>query len=221
MVQTVGKEAALQYAQVQSDAEPENLDKMRALVHLLKINDRTEDSLAVCEKMERIATRDADIIFINLAKGMLLASVDRHDEAKTAYEKALKVDPDQPMVLNNLAYLLGEHLNRPAEAEAYARQAVKLIGDNPDFLDTLGWLLYQNKQVGEARGMLLRALDHDRQNSAALYHLGVIYKETGNVEDAKTRLEQAREHATRTKDPNQLLPKIEQALKDLDAAGGE
>ncbi len=221
MVQTVGAQDALTYARAQSEADPENLDKMRALVHLLKMNDRTDESLATCDRMGSLATRDADIIFVNLARGMLLNSVGRYDEAREAYEKALKVDPNQPMVLNNLAYLLGEQLRRPAEAIPYSRQAVRLVSDNPDFLDTLGWLLYQNKQLGEARGMLLRALDHDRHNVAALYHLGIIYKESRNAEDARLRLEQAHERAIKTKDPNQLLPKIEQALKELNEAGGE
>lgn len=221
MVLTVGREVALQYAQAQADADPENLDKMRALVHLLKINDRTDDSLAVCEKMARLATRDADLIFVYLAKGMLLTSVNRHEEAKTAYEAALKVNPDQPMVLNNLAYLLGEYLGRPSEGIPYARHAVRLVNDNSDFLDTLGWLLYRNKELGEARGMLLRALDHDRHNVAAQYHLAVIFRDMNNLEDAGIRLKQAHEDASKSKDPNPLLPKIEQAMREWGIVEGD
>ena len=59
------------------------------------------------------------------ALGSALAAQGRYDEARRNFLLALKVAPDNPKILNNLAmsYLLD---SRPREAEKYLRQAMKL-----------------------------------------------------------------------------------------------
>ncbi len=59
------------------------------------------------------------------ALGSALAAQGRHEEARQNYMLALKVAPNNPKVLNNLAmsYLLD---SKPGEAERYLRQAMNL-----------------------------------------------------------------------------------------------
>ncbi len=59
------------------------------------------------------------------ALGSALAAQGRHDEARQNYALALKVSPDNPKILNNLAmsYLLD---GKPEQAETHLRQAMKL-----------------------------------------------------------------------------------------------
>ncbi len=78
-----------------------------------------------------------------------------HEEALLAYDKALELDPSDPTVLNNLAWLLltapDTHLRDPARAMDLAERAVALERNAP-FLDTLAEAYYAN-------GLYKRALE--------------------------------------------------------------
>ena len=159
-----------------------------------------------------------------MSQAMLLEGLGRYLEAKPKYEDVLKIDPEEGLALNNLAYLLIEHLDNPAEALPYARQAQRLTPTDPGVLDTLGWILAKANRLGEAAGRLLRALEIERERSsqehvAASYHLGVVHMLRGELEEAKDRLDSAKAAAEDQKD-QQFKPKIEKALEDLEELGG-
>lgn len=59
------------------------------------------------------------------------------DDAETEYRAALKGLPDNPEVLNNLAWLLCTRKISLAEAEALAARAISLDPARPAFRDTL------------------------------------------------------------------------------------
>ncbi|MCG8408479.1 MAG: tetratricopeptide repeat protein [Phycisphaerales bacterium] len=219
MVLVLGPKAALERAQTQTKDGPDSLDKRRALVHLLRINGRLEEAIAACDYIISHAVRDVDLIFGHLARGMLLSSQARYEDAKVEYEAVLKLDPDQPLALNNLAYELVEKLQNPAEALPYAKRASRLQPDDSNVLDTYGWVLATNGRLGEAVGALLRALEVDRKNLDATYHLGMVYMKQEKWQEAELRLEQAKGLAKaqgRTGD----LPKITKALDQLKGAKG-
>lgn len=218
MVVAVGKEAALERVREEAKADPDNVEKQQALVHLLKINDQIEEAIATCDRIMTLSARDAELIFAHLAKGMLLSSLDRHREAVAEYEAVLKLNPDQSMGLNNLAYVLGDCLNQPAEALPYAQRASRLNPRDDNYLDTYGWILARNDRLGEAAGSLLRALEIAPENLDALYHLGVVYLRQGEFRDARERLEKAKSLAETQAKPD-YLPKITKALQDLEEAG--
>jgi Zn-dependent protease with chaperone function len=73
--------------------------------------------------------------------------------AITAYEKALSLNPSDPDVLNNLAWLLATsekpHLRDPQRALRLAREAIALE-QAPHIWDTLAEALYVNGRIEEA-----------------------------------------------------------------------
>ena len=211
MVAAIGKEECLSREQKRADAEPENIERQKLLVHLLHINDKVTDALAVTRKIEQMAARDQDVLFAKLAQGMLSQRATKHDEALVKYEEALKIDPNNALALNNLAALLCEELNRCAEGLPYAERARKLRPNDPNVLDTLGWALVLNDRLGEALGVFLRSLEANRNHVVTLYHLGLLHDRRGEYEDAKRRLEQAKK-AAESQGSSYYLPKIQEAL---------
>ncbi len=216
----LGKEDMLVHAKAQVEADPTNLDRMRALVFLLAINGLYEESVAACERMADLASRDVDGVYAMLSHAMSLEALGRHSEAKEKYEAVLRLDAKQPTALNNLAYLLVEEMDNAAEALPYAEQANRAYPNNPDIMDTLGWVLAKNDRLGEAAGMLFRALefarerDVNRYHVAAAYHLGLVHILRGERQQAKERLDSAKAAAHNQGDTRQL-PKIIEALRDL------
>ena len=70
----------------------------------------------------------------------------------------LKASPDDPSVLNDLAWILATQLGVPAEAEGLARRAVQLSPENPTYLDTLAECLAREGKTGEAARVARHAL---------------------------------------------------------------
>ncbi len=104
--------------------------------------------------------------------------LEEYRKSDESYEKALKLKPDDPFVLNNYSYYLSlrkENLLRAKEMAALANQ---LDPDKSSFQDTYGWVLYQLDEFAEAEKWIKMALDNDDTNSPVLLeHYGdVLYK---------------------------------------------
>lgn len=74
------------------------------------------------------------------ALGDLAGRVRRIETAEAAYRRALEVAPDNPIALNNLAWLLREQPTQRAEAVKLAERSVELDPDSPAAWDTLAEL---------------------------------------------------------------------------------
>ena len=111
------------------------------------------------------------------AANLLIAGeyLDRGDyqRAIRLYEPLNEARPDNPMVLNNLAWAY--HMLKDKRALPTARKAVDLAGDAAPILDTLGVILLAQGKTQEAYDLLKKA------NELA-----------PEVEDIKQHLEQAR-----------------------------
>jgi len=71
------------------------------------------------------------------------------DKAKVAYEELLRLAPDHPMGLNNLAWLLSNTGGDLDEALTYAEKARALQPDDAS-IDTLGWVYLKQGRAKEA-----------------------------------------------------------------------
>lgn len=212
MYTILGPEDALTEMQAAADADPSNLLKRRALVHLYWMNGKSEDAIQVAEEIQQQAVRDGDILFAHLSKGMLHAAKGDYQASRTEYEAALKIDPNHPMVLNNLSYMLAESMNLPKEALPYAKKAARLQPNNPDILDTYGWIQALNGQLGEAAGTLLRALDLDDKHPDVLIHLAKVDLLRGECGDARRRLKYLKD-TTDAKISEGISPAEKQAVQ--------
>ena len=95
-------------------------------------------------------------IFTNL--GQAYHELGDHERSDQAFEKALKLDPDNALILNNFAYFLAERGQNLSKALEMTIHSNKIDPDNPTYLDTWAWVLYQNAQYQEALLKQERAL---------------------------------------------------------------
>lgn len=101
----------------------------------------------------------------NLQFLLLRIEVLEHTNAKwsklsSAYEDALKVDPQNPTLLNNYAYGLAIHGGDLNQAERMSQMALKQAPDNATFLDTYAWILHLKGQDTLAVFYIRKALDN-------------------------------------------------------------
>ena len=124
-------------------------------------------------------------------------SLNRADESDSAYESALKLDPDNAYVLNNYSYYLSVrklNLERAKEMSAYSN---KLDPDNSSFLDTYAWILFQLGDFPGAKEWQEKAMKANGDKSGnILEHYGDILYELGKKDDAVDYWKKAKELGT-------------------------
>jgi len=116
------------------------------------------------------------------------------EKARTAYETALQLKPDDPGASNNLAYVMLETNGNIDTALQLAQNARRAMPESPEVADTLGWALYQKGVYESAISMFqeairLTAKDKRGENPTYDYHLGLAYAKTDKPALARQHLE--------------------------------
>ncbi len=109
--------------------------------------------------------------------------------AAQAYEEALAVFPHSPLLKNNLAYVLANWEQRLDHALIMVRESLRAQPEGaPFYLDTEGWILFKMGDLKGAHRSLSRAValfdDLDAASAESFYHLGVVQKALGMVDEA-------------------------------------
>ena len=106
-------------------------------------------------------------------------------ESDAAFDKLLKIEPDNVSVLNNYAYYLSL---RGDSLEKAARMAEKCIAAQPkssSYLDTYAWALYRMNNFDKARTYIEKALENNgTENPVIVEHYGDILFKLGDRERA-------------------------------------
>lgn len=157
----------------------------------------------------------ADLI---LAEAAIRHRQARYQDELKLYEQLLNTKP--PIInivfVNNMAWTLSEHVNRPEEGLTRINQAIQTLGAKPALLDTKGVILTRLKRYSEAVPILEEAVRSGSKGSS-LYHLARAYYYSKNTNRFRETLEQARKTGLRETDlqPNER----EEFAKLLSAAG--
>lgn len=156
----------------------------------------TDAALQTLKAARRIAPHDARVPF-QLAT--TYERLGRTDEAKDEYEAALRLDQDQPVVKNNLAWLLASG-GDPSEADLdramqLARSAEDALPNDPSVSDTLGWVMLKKSSPSEAIPLFQEAIaalpEADPLRGTVRYHLAQAYARTGETDLAISELTRA------------------------------
>ncbi len=102
-----------------------------------------------------------------------------------AFEKGLKLDPENTLLLNNYSYYLSLRGIKLKKALKMSRKTLEKEPGNPTFLDTYGWILYKMGKIQEAEKYVKEAIEKSEDNSPeVLMHYGDILKKLGELEKA-------------------------------------
>lgn len=106
---------------------------------------------------------------VNLLLGMSLQEKGEDAAAVEAYEVAFGLQPDNIVLLNNLAWLYQD--SDPERAIELASRAAELYPENADVLDTYGWILLKQNEKDRAIQVLESALELAPDSTAIAEHL--------------------------------------------------
>ncbi|MBR4775950.1 MAG: tetratricopeptide repeat protein [Bacteroidales bacterium] len=102
-----------------------------------------------------------------------------------AYDKALKLDPNDTHVLNNYAYYLSLTGKKLKKAYTMSKKTVEAEPDNATFLDTFGWILHLMGKDLEAKSIFKHAMLYGGKDSVeVLEHYVAVLEALGDHDTA-------------------------------------
>jgi putative PEP-CTERM system TPR-repeat lipoprotein len=111
----------------------------------------------------------------------------QRDKAIRQYEIIVEAEPDNAVILNNLAWTYSQIGD--SQAQATARRAYALAPKQAAIADTLGWILVEEGQVKEGVEILREAVSLSDGSSELRYHLAAGLAKLGQTVEARRALE--------------------------------
>lgn len=149
-----------------------------------------------------------DKVYANL--GLLYDKWNKPNLSDYYYEKAIKINNLNDVVLNNYAYSLIEREERLDYAQSLIESALEISPQNPSFLDTYGWLFFKLGKYKLALQYILKSIELGIESYEQYLHLAMIYNIVGEKKLAEESIFKAKEIAPE----NDLIKrKIEEIIK--------
>jgi Flp pilus assembly protein TadD len=123
------------------------------------------------------------------------------------YEKAAAKTPEDPTVLNNLAFLIADTGGDTNKALQMVTTALRKAPEVPQLRDTLAWIQIKRHNIPEALSILRALTDKYPDDNMFRYHYSVALIEGGDRESARQQAQTAL--------ANKPTPEIASALQNV------
>jgi tetratricopeptide (TPR) repeat protein len=126
---------------------------------------------------------------------LMLDTAGQKKEAKVAYENALRIESENPVALNNLAYIIAESSGGDLDqALTFAQRANQKLPQAVEIADTLGWIYLKKNLPDNALEIFKNNVTKAPNNSTYRYHLGMALYQKGDKVHARQELQTALTH---------------------------
>jgi Tfp pilus assembly protein PilF len=122
---------------------------------------------------------------------LTLDGLHRFHESDSLYERALRLDPQSHLILNNYGYSLAERGLQLDRALQMSLQAIAAEPDNASYLDTVGWVYFKLGKFDEAGKYIEKAIAAKGASATVYEHMGDIQYRNGQKEKAEQFWRQA------------------------------
>ncbi len=184
-------EAAAEFERLAAE-RPDRADALIELGNLMRGREHFEEAVAAYdEALKRIGTPDRQHWTLLYYRGVALQRSDQWPRAEADFLEALELEPDQPHVLNYLAYTWVERGENFDRAEDMLKKAVALRPDDGYIVDSLGWVYYRLRRYKEAVAELEKAIELRPNDPVINDHLGDAYWRVGRRHEARYQWQRA------------------------------
>ncbi|MGH6929358.1 MAG: tetratricopeptide repeat protein, partial [Dongiaceae bacterium] len=145
----------------------------------------SEASKAYEDAMARIGELKPQHWSLLYYRGITYERSNQWDRAEADFQKALEFEPDQPYVLNYLAYSWVDKGKNYDRALTMLNKAVEQKPEDGYIVDSLGWVYYRLGKYDLAVEQLERAIELVPQDPVINDHLGDAYWRVGRHNEAR------------------------------------
>ncbi len=122
---------------------------------------------------------------------MLLDGMGRREEAKKAYEDVLRIDADNGVAMNNLAFIEADDGSDLDRALTLAQKARQRFPTDPNVADTLGWIYVKKNLTDDAIRVYRTSSRKLPTTRRTQYHLATALIQKGDKHSARQELDAA------------------------------
>jgi tetratricopeptide (TPR) repeat protein len=192
-LQSMGQtDAAIEELRQMSAERPDRIESLVALGQLLRIRQDYDGAAraytAAIDRLPQISPRHWSLFY---ARGIAYERSKQWSRAEADFLKALELQPEQPDVLNYLAYSWVEQGINQDRALQMLERAVQLRPNSGHIIDSLGWALFKLGKFEDAVPLLERAVELMPEDPVLLDHLGDSYWRVGRTSEARFQWERA------------------------------
>lgn len=194
---TVGPGEALKWCNEKLQAEPDSLEFNTAIVQVYETSKEYNKAIEYLDKCMQIASKNALPTYsytykkANLLQLLYARTSDKIylDKVIKEYQSMLEEQPNNTMVLNNLAYLLIDDSKEFDKALEYAQRAYDALPNNPNIIDTYAYALFKKGQYTKAEELLQMAVQLFEQDQVSApadtyEHLGMAKEQLNQYPEA-------------------------------------
>jgi len=129
-----------------------------------------------------------------MLKGEGIYKLGKKQDAYAIFDKAVELDPENYLTLNNYAYYLSLDGTNLDKAERMSGKVVERFPDNSTYLDTHAWVLFKKGEYTLAKFYMESAIKNGGEdNDTLLEHYGDILFKAGRVDEAVEEWKKAKD----------------------------
>jgi len=186
LLQTGDYDKAIQIGLQADDQVPDNPFVLYLIGNAYLLKDENDKALSWLQRASTLPARNDFKSVVQTSIGDVFVAKKDLAKADAAFEKALQLNPENDVALNNFAYSLS---NRN-EASLYPRaiematSALTLAPENASYLDTTGWIYFRMGEYKKAHEMVRKSLEINPESAEVQEHMGEIFSKLGERKKA-------------------------------------
>jgi Flp pilus assembly protein TadD len=204
---------AVALLEAMSEERPDDSTALVSLADLLRGRERYRLAADAYERaLERVGSLEERHWPLLYARGIALERSKEWEQAEAAFLDALKLKPDQPLVLNYLGYSWVEQGKNLDKAREMIERAVAQRPNDGYIVDSLGWVLFRMGDYKGAVRQLERAVELKPEDPTINEHLGDAYWRVGRHLEARFQWRHALALGPDKDRTDQIAQKIDNGL---------
>jgi tetratricopeptide (TPR) repeat protein len=136
--------------------------------------------------------------------GQLYDQEGKSEVAKKYYEMSIKVDPNNALALNNLAYMISQTNGDLDQALTYATRAKQRLPEHAEINDTLGVIYIKKNLTDNAIDTFRSLVVKAPQNPTYHYHYAEALMQKGDRENARKECQSALADKPKKQEENEI-----------------
>jgi len=205
------KDDAMKLGRTSVDAHPEDIDLVLLYADILRQNQRYAEAIAAYDgALTRVPPTSNRKGLALYHRGIAHERAHEWPRAEADLLAALMLRPDDPGLLNYLAFSWADQGINLDRARTMLERAIQLLPDDGAIIDSLGWVMYRQGDYEDAVKELEHAVALVADDASVNDHLGDAYWRVGRQIEARAQWERA----VRLTDDKALADQIRAKLKD-------
>ncbi len=196
-------------------SEPARAESLIRLGNLLRNKERFAEAVSAYDRAAtRLGEPERRHWTFYYFRGIALERTSNWPRAEQDFLLALNLEPEQPFVMNYLAYSWVEKKLHLDKAKGMLARAVELRPDDGFIVDSLGWVYYRLGEYELGVKYLERAVELRPQDPVINDHLGDAYWRVGRRHEARFQWRRALSLEPEAAEVSKIEAKIDRGLPD-------